>query len=92
MRQDIADFMDIQGNTINYVKEDKWVCDLAFLVNVTEYLNKLNLKLQNKENWFMNYELNGPMHAGMYAKAFCNNLGLLRYELKTTIISYSNNS
>jgi hypothetical protein len=44
-RQDIADFMDIKGNTIKQVK-DEWVCDLAFLVDVTGYLNELNLKLQ----------------------------------------------
>jgi hypothetical protein len=46
--------MDIKGNTINQVKDDEWVCDLAFLVDVTGYLKELNLKLQNKDNWFMN--------------------------------------
>jgi hypothetical protein len=35
LRQDIADFMDIKGNTINQEKDDEWVCDLAFLVDVT---------------------------------------------------------
>jgi hypothetical protein len=35
LRQDIADFMDIKGNTIKQVKDDEWVCDLAFLVDVT---------------------------------------------------------
>jgi hypothetical protein len=46
LRQDIADFIEIKGNTINQVKDDEWVCDLAFLVDVTGYLNELNLKLQ----------------------------------------------
>jgi hypothetical protein len=48
LRQDIADFMDIKGNTINQVKDDEWVCDLASLVDVTGYLNELNLKLQKQ--------------------------------------------
>jgi hypothetical protein len=29
LREDIADFMDIRGNTINQVKDNEWVCDLA---------------------------------------------------------------
>jgi hypothetical protein len=47
-RQDIADIMNIKGNTINQVKDDEWVWDLAFLVDVTGYLNELNLKLKKK--------------------------------------------
>jgi hypothetical protein len=27
LRPDIADFMDIKGNTINQVKDDEWVCE-----------------------------------------------------------------
>jgi hypothetical protein len=53
LRPNIADFMDIKGNTINKAK-DEWVCDLAFLIDVTGYLNELNFKLQNNDNWFMN--------------------------------------
>jgi hypothetical protein len=53
LRQDITDFMDIKGNTINQVKDDEWVCDLTFLIDVTGYLNGLNLKLQ-KQGRFMN--------------------------------------
>jgi glutaredoxin-related protein len=48
LRQDIADFIDIKRNTINQEKDDEWVCDLAFLVDVTGYLNELNLKLQKQ--------------------------------------------
>jgi hypothetical protein len=55
LRQNIAGFMHIKRNTINQVKDDEWVCDLAFLVDVTGYRNELNIKLQkNKDNWFMN--------------------------------------
>jgi hypothetical protein len=40
--------MDIKGNTINQVKYDEWVCDLALLVDVNGYLSELNLKLQKQ--------------------------------------------
>jgi hypothetical protein len=62
----IADFMDIKGNTINQVKDNEWVCDLAFLVDVTRYLNELNLKLQKQGQ--LVHELHG------HVKAFCNKL------------------
>jgi hypothetical protein len=72
-RQDIADFMDIKGNTINQVKDDEWVCDLAFLVDVTVYLNELNLKLQKQGQ--LVHELHG------HVKSFCNTLRLLESQI-----------
>lgn len=33
LRQDIADFMDMKRNTINQIKDDQWVCNLAFFVD-----------------------------------------------------------
>jgi hypothetical protein len=65
--------MDIKGNTINQVKEDEWVCDLAFLVDVTGYLNELNLKLQKQEQL---------VHELRYDKAFCNKLRLLESQIR----------
>jgi hypothetical protein len=73
LRQDIADFMDIKGNTINQVKDDDWVCDLAFLVEVTGYLNELNLKLQKQG------QLVHELHE--HVKTFCNKLRLLESEI-----------
>jgi hypothetical protein len=85
LRQDIPDFMDIKGNTINQVKDDEWVCDLAFLVDVTRYLNELNLKLQKHGQ--LVHEVQG------HVKAFCNKLGLLeKSEAKKLSFSYSSNS
>jgi hypothetical protein len=76
-RQDIADFMDIKGNTINQVKDDEWVCDLAFLLDVTGYLNELNLKLQKQGQ--LVHELHG------HVKAFCNKLRLLESQIRGKI-------
>jgi glutaredoxin-related protein len=78
LRQDIADFMDIKGNTINQVKDDVWMCDLAFLVDVTGYLNELNLKLQKQGQ--LVHELHGHL------RAFCNKLRLLESQISTKII------
>jgi hypothetical protein len=74
VRQDIADFMDLTGNTPNQVKDDEWVCDLAFLVDFTGYLNKLNLKLQ-KQGQFV-HELH------RHVKDFCNKLRLLESQIR----------
>jgi hypothetical protein len=73
LRQDIADFI-IKGNTINKVKDYEWVCDLAFLVDVTGYLNELNLKLQKQGQ--LVYELHG------HVKTFCNKLRLLESQIR----------
>jgi hypothetical protein len=50
------------------------VCDLAFLVDVTGYLNELNLILQ-KQGQFV-HEVHG------HVKAFCNKLRLLESQIK----------
>jgi hypothetical protein len=71
---DIADFMAIKGNTINQVKDDEWVCDLAFLVDVTGYLNELNLKLQKQ------VQLVPELHG--HVRAFCNKLRLLVSQIR----------
>lgn len=56
--------MDIKGNTINQVKDDAHICDLAFLVDVIRYLNELNPKLQKQGQ--LVHDLHG------HVKAFCN--------------------
>lgn len=35
------------------LENEMWLCDLAFVVDVTTYLNKLNLKLQGKDSTVM---------------------------------------
>jgi hypothetical protein len=50
------------------------VCDLAFLVDATRYLNELNLKLQKQGQ--LVHELHG------HVKAFCNKLRLLESQIR----------
>jgi hypothetical protein len=70
--------MDVKGNTINRVKDDEWVCDLAFLVDVTGYLNELNLRVQKQVQFV--HELHG------HVKAFCNKLRLLESQIRAKIV------
>jgi hypothetical protein len=39
-------FLEMKGMEVPELISDDWVCDLAFLVDLTAYLNSLNLKLQ----------------------------------------------
>jgi hypothetical protein len=54
------------------------VCDLAFLVDVTGYLNELNLKLQKQGQ--LVHELHG------HVKAFCNKLRLLESQIRAEMV------
>ncbi|CAK1582911.1 unnamed protein product [Parnassius mnemosyne] len=48
-RNEIADFMKIKDKPLSELSDPKWICDLAFLVDLTGYLNDLNLKFQKQE-------------------------------------------
>ena len=48
LRSEIFTFMEMKWKTIPELNNDVWVQDLAFLVDLTSYLNDLNLKLQGK--------------------------------------------
>jgi hypothetical protein len=40
--------MTEKGRTVPQLSADKWILELAFLVDITTYLNDLNVKLQGK--------------------------------------------
>ncbi|GBP27878.1 General transcription factor II-I repeat domain-containing protein 2A [Eumeta japonica] len=48
IRNEIADFTQIKNKPLSELSEPKWICDLAFLLDLTGYLNDLNLKLQKQ--------------------------------------------
>ncbi|XP_014284194.1 general transcription factor II-I repeat domain-containing protein 2B-like [Halyomorpha halys] len=48
LRNEIADFMQIKDKPLSELLDPKWICVLAFLVDLTGYLNDLNLKLQKQ--------------------------------------------
>ena len=48
-REEIATFLEQKNINAAEFRDQKWVCNLAFLVDVTSHLNKLNLQLQGKQ-------------------------------------------
>ena len=48
LRSEIFTFMEMKGKSIPELSDDGWVRDLAFLVDLTSYLNDLNSKLQGQ--------------------------------------------
>ena len=49
LREEIATFLEQKNINAAEFRDQKWVCSLAFLVDVTSHLNKLNLQLQGKQ-------------------------------------------
>ena len=48
LREEIGTFLEQKNINAAEFCNQKWVCSLAFLVNVMSHLNKLNLQLQGK--------------------------------------------
>jgi hypothetical protein len=40
--------MTEKGKTVPQLSDDKWILEFAFLLDITTYLNELNVKLQGK--------------------------------------------
>ena len=49
LREEIATFLEQKNINAAEFRNQKWVYNLAFLVDVTSHLNKLNLQLQGKQ-------------------------------------------
>jgi hypothetical protein len=89
IRNEIADFMQIKDKPLSELNDPKWICDLAFLVDLTGYFNDLNLKLQKQ----------GQLVNDLYShlKAFQNKLRLWEAQMLsgnsyhfTTLSAYEN--
>ncbi|XP_014776676.1 general transcription factor II-I repeat domain-containing protein 2-like [Octopus bimaculoides] len=48
LREAVCTFLERNGKFVPELKNDNWICDLAFLVDITTHLNDLNLKLQKQ--------------------------------------------
>lgn len=49
LRHAIAEFLITKGSDIQVPTDDRWICDVAFMVDTTDLLNSLNVRLQGKE-------------------------------------------
>ena len=45
LRNEIGQFMDMQGNPVVELSDNRWLCDLAFMVDISKHFSKLNIKL-----------------------------------------------
>ena len=54
LRSEIKTFLETQNLQTPELSSEDWICDLAFLVDLTSYLNSLNLKLQGKDRLIIN--------------------------------------
>ena len=46
LRNEIGQFMDMQGNLVIELSDNRWLCDLAFMVDIDKHFSELNIKLQ----------------------------------------------
>ncbi|CAI9718447.1 Hypothetical predicted protein [Octopus vulgaris] len=67
---------NVRGKFVSELKDDIWICDRAFLMDITTHLNGLDLKLQ-KQNRLIH-----EMYS--HAEAFQAKLQIWENQLKTT--------
>ncbi|XP_016061495.1 PREDICTED: general transcription factor II-I repeat domain-containing protein 2B-like isoform X1 [Miniopterus natalensis] len=46
LRDEVRQFMEMKGKPVRELSDSTWLCDLAFMVDITKYLSELNVKLQ----------------------------------------------
>ena len=74
LREIIAFFLESKGIPNNHLSDKSWLCDLAFLVDMNDYLIVLNLQLQGQNQLF--HKLVG------YIQGFMAKLGMWEAQLK----------
>ena len=45
LRNEIGQFMDMQGNPDVELSDNRWLCDLAFMVDISKHFSELNIRL-----------------------------------------------
>ena len=48
LKSEIINFMKEKGQDVTFFDDNRFLTDLAFLVDITQHLSDLNLKLQSK--------------------------------------------
>ncbi|QQP39750.1 Uncharacterized protein FKW44_013562, partial [Caligus rogercresseyi] len=55
LRKEIAEFMQAKGKPVEELDDPEWIRDLAFLVDITEHLNVLNVTMQGRNKLVTEY-------------------------------------
>ncbi|KAK8389839.1 hypothetical protein O3P69_009083 [Scylla paramamosain] len=69
LRDEVKQFMEMKGTPVRELSDSKWLCDLAFMVDITKYLSELNVKLQGPPTSFSALCFH-TRHALKYASVF----------------------
>lgn len=80
LRKEVTHFLKKKGQPIAEMEDESWLCDLAFLVDITTHMNHLNTRLQRK----------GQYANEMYGhiKAFLNKLRLWKAHIQKGDLSH----
>ena len=80
VRNEIGQFMDMQENSVVELSGNRWLCDLAFMVDISKHFSELSIKLQGP-NQLLNY---------MFAKvkSFETKLQLWKVQLQNNNTTY----
>lgn len=80
LRQEIDLFMNDKQIPVPELRNDEWLLDLCFLVNIVEKLNQLNISLQGKDNLIIDMF--------NHIKAFQKKLLLFESQLKNNNVQH----
>ena len=80
LREEVSLFLTRKGRPMEELNDRQWLCDLAFIVDITTHLNELNVRLQ-KRGQYAN-ELYG------HVKAFQNKLRLWKRQIEQEDLSH----
>ena len=82
LRKEVALFLKNKGRPMAEMENESWMCDLAFLVDITTRMNELNTRLQQKAQYAS--EMYG------HIKGFMNKLRLWHARIQNANLSLSN--
>ena len=46
LQNEIGQLMDMQVNPVVRLRDNRWLCDLAFMVDISKHFSKLSIKMQ----------------------------------------------
>ena len=80
LRKEVALFLKNKGRPMAEMEDESWLCDLAFLVDITTRMNELNTRLQRKAHYAS--EMYG------HIKGFMNTLRLWHTHIQNANLSH----
>ncbi|XP_074050066.1 general transcription factor II-I repeat domain-containing protein 2A-like isoform X2 [Macrotis lagotis] len=54
LRNEVKQFMEMKGRPVRELSDSQWLCDLAFMVDITKHLSELTVKLQGPNQLLSN--------------------------------------